>query len=80
MLIIGLIVGAIARLILPGRDPMGWLATSLLGIAGSFVGGFIGGMIFGSGGSGFYRPGFLLSLAGAVLLLWLWRMFRSKSA
>ena len=76
MLIVGLIVGALARLILPGRDPMGWLATSLLGIAGSVVGGLIGRVIFGEG-RGILRPGFLLSLLGAVLLLWLWRKFRS---
>jgi len=81
MLIIGLIVGALARLILPGRDPMGWLATSLLGIAGSIVGGFIGRVIFGAReNGGIFHPGFLLSLLGAVLLLWLWRMYRSSKS
>ena len=79
MLIIGLIVGALARLILPGRDPMGWLATALLGIAGSFVGGFLGRAIFGVGG-GILNSGFLLSVVGAVLLLLLWRKFGGRSA
>lgn len=75
--IIGLIVGALARLIMPGRDPMGCLATALLGIAGAFVGGLIGRLIWPSEDpDNYFRPGFLLSLLGAILLLWLWRMFR----
>ncbi|EUA35566.1 putative membrane protein [Mycobacterium xenopi 3993] len=46
MIILGLIVGFIARLIVPGRQPMGWIATALLGIAGSYVGGTLGSMVF----------------------------------
>ena len=45
-IIVGLIVGALARFLVPGRDPMGWLGTIVLGIAGSFVGGFIGSLIW----------------------------------
>ena len=75
-LIIGLIVGAVARFVMPGRDPMGCLATALLGIAGSFVGGVI---------SHFFRLPwvgigwrFFLSVLGAVLVLWIWRQIRRR--
>lgn len=74
-LVIGLIVGALARLLLPGRDPMGCLATSLLGVAGSFVGGFIGQLIWPREDR-FVRPGFLLSIVGAMIVLWIWRRLR----
>lgn len=81
MLIIGVIVGAIARLLMPGRDPMGCLATALLGIVGSVVGGFIGGLIFGPRpGNSFLRPGFLLSIVGAMIALWVWRLIQKRSA
>ena len=75
MLIIGLIVGGVARLITPGKDPMGCLGTSLLGIAGSFVGGMIGRVIFGPH-SGYWHPGFILSVIGAVVVLLVLRMVR----
>lgn len=66
-LVFGLIVGALARLIVPGREPGGWVISMLIGIVGSFVGGFLGR------GLGLYRDGepagFLMSLLGAVLLV-----------
>ncbi len=75
-IIIGLIVGALAKLVMPGRDPGGVIVTILIGIAGSFVGTFIGRAI------GLYRQGqgagFIMSLLGAVLLLWLYRMFVAR--
>ncbi len=83
LLIIGLVVGALARLILPGKDPMGLLATAVLGIAGSFLGGLLGRLILGEkdGNEGaMLRPSFLFSLLGALLLLWLWRKFGPKAA
>ena len=83
LLIIGLVVGALARLILPGKDPMGLIATALLGIAGSFLGGLLGRLILGEkdGNEGaMLRPSFLFSLVGALLLLWLWRKFGPKAA
>ncbi|HKS40134.1 MAG TPA: GlsB/YeaQ/YmgE family stress response membrane protein [Blastocatellia bacterium] len=83
LLIIGLVVGALARLILPGKDPMGLIATALLGIAGSFLGGLLGRLILGEkdGNEGaMLRPSFLFSLLGAILLLWLWRKFGPKTA
>ncbi len=80
MVIVGLIAGALARLIMPGKDPMGVLMTIVLGIAGSFVGGFVAGLIWPSE-TGTFRPaGILLSILGAILLLFLWRMIRSRSA
>ncbi len=71
-IIFGLIVGAIAKLIMPGRDPGGFIITTLLGIAGALLGGFIGRAL------GFYGPndaaGFLMALVGAIILLLIYRM------
>ena len=77
-LIIGLIVGAVAKLLMPGKDPGGIIVTMLLGIAGSFVGTFIGRAL------GLYRDGnsagFIVSVIGAIILLWIYRMFRTRKA
>ena len=77
-IIIGLIVGVVAKLLMPGRDPGGFIITILLGIAGAFVGTFIGRAL------GFYAPGeaagFLMSLLGAVLLLLIYRMIVKRPA
>ena len=71
-IIFGLIVGAIAKLVMPGRDPGGIIITMALGIAGALLGGFVGRAL------GWYQEnepaGFLMSLVGAVLLLWIYRM------
>jgi uncharacterized membrane protein YeaQ/YmgE (transglycosylase-associated protein family) len=71
-IVFGVIVGAIAKLLMPGRDPGGFIVTMLLGIAGALVGGFLGRA------AGWYGPndpaGFLMSLFGAVVLLLLYRM------
>jgi uncharacterized membrane protein YeaQ/YmgE (transglycosylase-associated protein family) len=66
-LLFGLIVGAIARLIVPGRESGGWPTSILIGILGSFVGGFLGRM-FGTYGEG-DPAGFLMSVFGAIVLL-----------
>ena len=74
-IIFGLIAGAIAKLLMPGRDPGGWIITMLLGIVGAFVGGFIGRAIWGSEGvTGFNLPSFGLAVLGSILLLFLYRM------
>lgn len=78
-IVIGLIVGGIARFLVPGRDPMGCIMTMLLGIAGAILGGFISRFFFGTTTTGYARPGFLVSLVGAILLVLLSRAFR-KSA
>ena len=80
-IIFGVIVGAIAKLLMPGRDPGGFIVTMLLGIAGAdgagaVMGGFLGRTL------GWYGPndgaGFLMSLLGAVLLLGIYRMLVSR--
>ena len=68
----GLIVGALARLALPGPDPMGVLPTIGLGLGGSFVGGILGHVLLGAGG------GIVFALLGAILLLYLHRRFAQK--
>jgi uncharacterized membrane protein YeaQ/YmgE (transglycosylase-associated protein family) len=71
-IVFGLVVGIIAKLLMPGRDPGGFIITMLLGIAGALVGGFIGRAI------GFYGTnqgaGWLMSILGAIILLALYRM------
>src|SRR5262249_31147687 len=73
MLIIGLIAGAVAKLIMPGKDPGGILVTLLLGLAGSFIAGFLGRACgwYQTPGSG---PGLIASIVGAVILLGLYRL------
>jgi uncharacterized membrane protein YeaQ/YmgE (transglycosylase-associated protein family) len=80
-LIIGLIAGALARLIMPGKDPMGVIGTILLGIVGSVLGGLVSWGIWGpeTEGGGFRPAGLLLSILGAILVLWVWRMIKSRS-
>ena len=68
-LIVGLIAGLIARAILPGRQSMGLVATTLLGCAGSFVGGLVGGLISGRGFAELHPSGIIFSVIGAIVLL-----------
>lgn len=72
MLIIGLIVGALAKLIMPGRDPGGMIVTLLLGVAGAFLAGFVGRALgwYGAG----EPAGFLMSVLGAIALLAIYRV------
>jgi uncharacterized membrane protein YeaQ/YmgE (transglycosylase-associated protein family) len=73
MFIVGIIVGAIARAIMPGSAHMGLLMTGLLGIVGSLVGGFIARLFSKPApGAPFHPAGILLSIVGAVLVLWAW--------
>jgi len=74
MLVIGFIVGALARLLMPGRDPGGIVTTILLGIAGSIVAGFIGRALGWYAGE-WSGPGIIASIGGAMLLLLLYRLF-----
>jgi uncharacterized membrane protein YeaQ/YmgE (transglycosylase-associated protein family) len=78
-LIIGLVAGALARLIMPGKDPMGLLATMILGIIGSVLGGLLSGLIWGTGPGGFQAAGLIMSVIGAIVVLFIWRMIRSRS-
>ena len=81
MIIIGLIAGALARLIMPGRDPMGIVMTIILGIVGSILGGLVSWAIWGADtrDGGFRPAGLLLSVLGAIIVLWIYRMIRSRS-
>jgi uncharacterized membrane protein YeaQ/YmgE (transglycosylase-associated protein family) len=69
--IVGLIVGALARWFYPGTVPMGWIGTTIVGIVGSLVGGLIGSL-FTRGRTGFQPAGLIMSVIGAVLVLWIY--------
>jgi uncharacterized membrane protein YeaQ/YmgE (transglycosylase-associated protein family) len=77
MCIIGLIAGALAKLIMPGKDPGGIIITMLIGIAGSLIAGFLGRAL------GWYAEGesagFIMSVVGAIILLAVYRMFRPRA-
>jgi uncharacterized membrane protein YeaQ/YmgE (transglycosylase-associated protein family) len=75
-LIIGLVIGAVAKLLMPGRDPGGFIITMLLGIAGSFLATFLGRALglYPEGAS----AGFIMSVIGAVLLLVIYRLLVRK--
>lgn len=72
-ILIGFIIGVIAKFLMPGKDPGGFIITTLLGIAGSWVGGWISGMLGGTG-----TVGWIGSVLGAMLLLWLYRMMNKN--
>lgn len=74
--IFGLIAGALAKWIMPGPDPGGWLMTILIGIAGAFVGGFVGSLIGLGGVDGFNIGSFLTAVGGALILLFAYRKLR----
>jgi uncharacterized membrane protein YeaQ/YmgE (transglycosylase-associated protein family) len=67
-ILFGLIIGLIGRLLVPGRDPMGWIATIVLGIVGSLIGGFIS-YALGFGGDVYAPGGWIMSIIGAVIAL-----------
>ncbi len=76
-IVFGLVIGAIARLIMPGRQAMGWIMTILLGVIGSFAGGVLSTLIFGGGG--FVRPsGWIMSIIGALIVLFAYSRFVLK--
>lgn len=76
-IVVGLIAGALAKLIMPGPDKGGWILTIVLGIVGAFVGGFVGGLL-GLGGAqatGFNISTLLTATGGAIVVLFLYRTF-----
>ena len=78
-LVIGLVVGVVAKALMPGKDPGGIIMTILLGIGGAFVGTWLGRVV-GLYGSG-QTAGFIASVIGAVIILWVYRkFFRNSSA
>jgi uncharacterized membrane protein YeaQ/YmgE (transglycosylase-associated protein family) len=76
--LIGLVIGAVAKLIMPGKDPGGIWITMLLGIAGSFIASWLGRLV------GWYQEGqsagFIMSVVGALILLALYDLFKPKTA
>jgi uncharacterized membrane protein YeaQ/YmgE (transglycosylase-associated protein family) len=82
MIVLGLIVGAVARWIVPGKHSMGLIATALLGIVGAYVGGTLGSVVFPPHEFTVTPPikhSFLGALVGAVILLWIYRLATSRS-
>ena len=74
--IFGLIVGLIARFLMPGKDPMGLIMTSILGIVGSFLGTFIGRTLFEKGP--YYQARWVMSILGSLVLLFLYRVLFAR--
>jgi uncharacterized membrane protein YeaQ/YmgE (transglycosylase-associated protein family) len=79
-ILLGLVVGALARWIMPGPDPAGILLTIVIGIAGAFVGGFVGSMLGLGSVTGFNLGSLLLAVGGALLLLWGHRRLRGRAS
>lgn len=77
-LVFGLVVGAIARLLMPGRQSMSWLSTSLLGIAGSLIGGVVSWLIFGNPEGTINAAGWIFSILGAIAAMVLYGRFKSQ--
>ena len=77
IVIVGFIVGVLARWFYPGPVPMEWWLTILLGIAGSFVGGLISSLLF-RGGRSFHMGGLIMSVIGALIVLWAYMKFMVK--
>ena len=83
-IIVGLIVGLIGRFLVPGKDPMGWIATILLGIGGAIIGSFLGSLLDGEEGvsidvvnTGLW--GWILSILGAVILILIYRQVKTRT-
>ena len=70
----GLVVGALAKLVMPGNDPGGIIVTMIIGIVGAVIGGFLGSTLMGAPLTGFSIQSILLAIVGALILLWIYRM------
>jgi uncharacterized membrane protein YeaQ/YmgE (transglycosylase-associated protein family) len=77
-IVFGLIVGVVAKLLMPGRDPGGFVVTALIGVVGALLGGFLGRLM------GLYREGdpvgFFMAVIGAMVLLWIYRRTAGSAA
>ena len=77
-IVVGLIAGALAKLIMPGDDPGGIIVTILLGIVGAFVGGFVVNLLGGTGVTGFNLWSIVVATIGAIILLAIYRMVAGR--
>jgi uncharacterized membrane protein YeaQ/YmgE (transglycosylase-associated protein family) len=77
VLVIGLVVGAIAKLLMPGKDPGGCIITMLLGVAGAFVGTYLGRLVSGNDS---YQARWIMSIVGAMILLLIYRLIFSRKS
>jgi len=80
LIVVGIIAGYVARLLVPGRDPMSFVQTAILGIVGSFVGGFLGYLLFGNDldEGAFQASGLIGSIIGAVIVLLIYNAVTSR--
>ena len=77
-IVVGLIAGVLGKLIMPGRDPGGFIVTILIGMAGAVVGGFVVGLLGGTGATGFNIWSILVATLGAIILLALYRLIAGR--
>ncbi len=75
-IIMGLVVGVVAKWIMPGKDPGGFIITIGIGVAGAFIGGYIGAFLGIGSVTGFNTVSFLLAIGGAIILLALYRLIK----
>lgn len=82
IIVVGFIAGALARFLVPGKQPMSWAQTLILGVVGSFIGGFLGYLLFRNNAQdGLFQPsGLIGSVIGAIIALLLWNHFGRRSA
>jgi uncharacterized membrane protein YeaQ/YmgE (transglycosylase-associated protein family) len=80
LIVVGLIAGLLAKLVMPGDDPGGLIVTTLIGIAGAFVGGFVVDILGGAGVTGINIWSILVATLGAVILLAIYRLFAGRRA
>ena len=78
LIVVGLIAGLLAKLVMPGDDPGGLILTTIIGIAGAFVGGFVVSFLGGAGVTGFNIWSILVATLGAIILLAIYRMFAGR--
>jgi uncharacterized membrane protein YeaQ/YmgE (transglycosylase-associated protein family) len=79
-IVVGLIAGALGKLVMPGDDPGGFIVTILIGMAGALVGGFVVGILGGSGATGFNIWSILVATLGAIILLAVYRLIAGRRA
>ena len=79
-IVVGLIAGALAKLIMPGDDPGGIIVTTLIGMAGALIGGFVVGLLGGTGATGFNIWSILVAILGSLILLGIYRLIVGSRA